>query len=91
VADEKKIVDLSEVRLRRNHEAGHLAHERGEAFMFEEYVFTDDIGILDDDRVCVLLKPAELTGIVMTRDDAKKLGEALIGAASAVVPTEEKG
>lgn len=84
MTDEKKVVDLAEERLRRDHEEGHRAHERGEAFAFVPYVFDDmGVGILNDTdkSISVLLDPENLTGICMTKDDAMKLGLALCEAA----------
>jgi hypothetical protein len=79
MTDEKKVVDLAEERLRRDHEEGHRAHDRGEAFSLKPYVYDEDgIGFIEGDMpITIILDPENLTGICLTKEDALKLGVAL--------------
>jgi hypothetical protein len=78
VSDDQKpadVVDLSAVRMERDHEAGHAAHAAGEAFKFEAWEYDDDaIGFIDGPYpLAILFNPEMLAGVVMTKDTAERL------------------
>ncbi|HVL61384.1 MAG TPA: hypothetical protein VM430_08250 [Microbacterium sp.] len=87
----KKPIDLKAERMKRDQAAGEAAHAQGEAFKLLPYDWdTDDVGLIDGDLPIVVMTGGDsLEGIAMTRDSARRLGEALIGAAAAELPGEE--
>lgn len=93
-----KPIDLNEERLKRDHAAGHAAHERGEVFAFLPYEPPGpseediDVGLAEHDGahpVCLLLSREQLTGVCMSRDVARRLGRALLEVAEQEVPEAE--
>lgn len=90
--DKPNVINLRQEKERREHEANHNAHDRAELFMFEPFTFDEErsVGLIESDLEVVIITNFEtISGICMSREDAKKLGEALIGAAEAKIPTEE--
>jgi hypothetical protein len=78
----KRVVNLAQAR----QEAGRKAHERGEAFKFFPYTYDDGaVGVPEGmpEQVCVVLNQTELTGMVMSRRDARLLAVALLQTAAA--------
>ena len=73
-------IDLNKERLRRVAAFGESQHKSGNAFKLLDWQYDDDaIGITSDGDVCVIF--GDLSGVMMTRDDAERLGRALIEAA----------
>lgn len=90
-----KVVNLLEERAKRDHEAGQKAFEDGLAFKFEPFEYTETeplgVGIIEGDHpICVVMKD-DLSGIMMTKESAKKFGLALLEAAETddVYPVDE--
>jgi len=90
---DEKVVDLGAERLKRDDAAQMAAHERGEAFKFASYEFDDQIGEAELHNgvqgICVITD-GHLSGLIMSRDDARKLGVALISAAAIFDSKETK-
>lgn len=86
-------IDLETERMKRDQAAGEAAHAKGEAFRLLPYEWdTDDVGFIDGGLPVVVMTGGDsLDGIAMTRESARKLGNALIRAAAAPLPGEGEG
>lgn len=92
MADEGNVVDLVKFKRQKQHEQGEQAHEAGEAFRFHFFELDDgelpngvgmaEPGDVDDAPIFILLDKFELTGICMTPETARRLGQDLIDAAN---------
>lgn len=78
-------IDLDAARRRRERKSAERAYHDGEAFGFREWDYDDDgsVGFIDDNpaRPVVLMTAPPLDGICMSREDARRLGQALLDAA----------
>jgi len=84
--EEKKVVNLMDEKIKRNHAAATRMHEDGELFKFEPFEFIDDddtpngIGLIEGDKpVSLLLDIKTLSGICMDVDTARRLAKELEG------------
>lgn len=92
--EERKVVNLAEVRDRKMNANGQLLFEQGGAFKFNDFEYSDDppfgVGLLDGDMpICFMTSEDGMEGIRMSRDSAMKLGIALCEAAETDAPPEE--
>ena len=75
-------IDLGAHRRARERRRGQEANRRGEAFGFQPYVYAEDgIGTIETNEVIVVVDHQAKTGVRMSRQDALRLGAALILAA----------
>lgn len=88
-----KISSLAEAREKKNQEKGHALHANGELFKFEPFEYSDvepfGVGTTSGDMPIVIVVSANLSGICMTRESARRLGEALIECAEDEIIHEE--
>jgi len=91
MSDDKKVVNLADERVRRDHEEGHRLHEAGSAFQFMPFEYDPDtsLGLINGEMpISILTDTVALKGICMTREDARKLGHDLLGACDAQMPED---
>lgn len=89
-------MSLAAVREKKDqaeHEKSHALHEDGKLFKFEPFEYSDvaplGVGMITGELpICVVLNK-DLSGICMSRDSARRLGEALIECAEDEIIHEE--
>lgn len=92
MVDEEKVVSLAKFKQQKEHEQNEQAFEAGEAFQFHLFELDDgelpngvgmaEPGDADEAPIFILLDKFELTGICMTPETARRLGQDLIDAAN---------
>jgi len=85
------VIDLTAERLRRDIETTAAEHGSGNGFAFRPFQFHgDEVGLvpIDDMPVCVVTDRERCEGLLMTREDAKAMGEELIKTAATEIPSD---
>lgn len=94
MSEDKKVISLADARAQKSHENGERLFERGLAFKFKEFKYSDEpphgVGLIEGEApVCFPISEDGMEGLCMTRGDAMALGIALCEAAETDAPPEE--
>lgn len=88
-----KVVSLSAVREKKEHEKNHALHADGKLFKFEPFEYSDvapfGVGLMSGDMPICIVMNENLSGICMSRESARRLGEALVECAEDEIIHEE--